>query len=412
MIRRTTVPVLVTAALLAGCGGDAIGPITELPRALTAAESDLIAADNRFAFKLLEAVAAGETGPNLFISPLSVGMALGMTYNGAAGETEVAMRQALELGGLTLEAINASYRGVIDLLRGLDPSVEFTIANSLWHRAGVTPAPDFLERVSRHFDANITGLDFASPTAAPTINAWVDDRTGGRIREIVEAPIDAATIAFLINAIYFKGSWTHRFDPDRTAPWPFQLANGSERDVPLMRSDGEIPVRYARVNDVDVLDLPYGGGAFRMTIVLPETPETLADLVARTTAAAWTGWTDALDSADLVVALPKFSLSYEQSLNDELEALGMAIAFSCDDPPVADFSAMVPGGGVCLTEVKHKTFVDVNEVGTEAAAATSVGAGVVSAPPSVEVDRPFVFAIREALSGTILFLGVIGDPGA
>jgi serpin B len=225
----------------------------------------------------------------------------------------------------------------------------------------------------------------------------------------VEPPIPDETIAYLINAIYFKGDWTHQFDRDRTAPGPFRRADGSERSVPMMHSDGAIPVRYAGVGDVQVLDLAYGGGAYRMTIALPESPEALPVLAARATADAWAGWIAALDSTEVVVVLPKFTLSYDRSLEDDLAALGMEAAF-CNSPAV-DFSAMFPGVPACLSAVKHKTFVDVNEEGTEAAAVTSVEVGVTSAPASFDVDRPFVFAIREALSGTILFIGVIGDPG-
>jgi len=402
--------ILAAGLLPLGCGDNGVEPITELPRPLTAAESQLLAADNRFAFKLLGAIAAGETKPNVFISPLSVGMALGMAYNGAAGETEAAMRQTLELGDLSLSDINGSYRSLIDLLRGLDGSVEFTIANSLWYRQELTPAPEFLDRVTAFFDATVAALDFASADAPATINQWVDQQTGGRISQIVEPPIPDETIAYLINAIYFRGDWTHQFERARTSPGPFRRADGSERSVPMMHSDGEIPVRYAGMGDVKVLDLAYGGGAYRMTIVVPANPEDLTALAARATAEAWAGWVAQLDSTEMLVAMPKFTLSYDRSLKDDLAALGMEAAF-CDSPEV-DFSGMFPGVPACISAVKHKTFVDVNEEGTEAAAVTSVEVGLTSALPSFDVDRPFVFAIREALSGTILFLGVIGDPGS
>lgn len=406
----SVIGILATGLLPVACADNSVEPITELPRALTAAETELLAADNRFAFKLLDAIAAAETTLNVFISPLSVGMALGMAYNGAAGPTEAAMRQTLELGDLSLPDINASYRSLIDLLHGLDASVEFTIANSLWYRQEFTPAPEFVDRVTTFFDATVAALDFASASAPATINDWVDEQTLGRIPRIVEPPIPDETIAYLINAIYFKGDWTHQFDRNRTAPGPFRRADGSERSVPMMRSDGEIPVRYAGVGDVQVLDLAYGGGAYRMTIALPDTPEDLTALAARATPDAWAGWIAELDSTDVIVVLPKFTLSYERSLEDDLAALGMEAAF-CNFPQ-ADFSGMFPGVPACISAVKHKTFVDVNEEGTEAAAVTSVEIGYTSAPPSFVVDRPFVFAIREALSGSILFLGLIGDPGS
>src|SRR5512134_538384 len=178
------------ALFAAACtGGPAAVPVAELPRPLTDAEAALIAADNAFAFRLLNRIAANEAAPNLFISPLSVGMALGMAYNGAAGGTQEAMAATLGLEGLSLDEVNAGYRSVIDLLRGLDPTVEFTIANSVWHRLEITLAPAFLERTATYFDATVQGLDFGSPAAAETINAWVSAETRGRIDEIVTPPI-------------------------------------------------------------------------------------------------------------------------------------------------------------------------------------------------------------------------------
>jgi serpin B len=178
----------------------------------------------------------------------------------------------------------------------------------------------------------------------------------------------------------------------------------------MMHSDGEIPVRYAGTGDVRILDLSYGGGAYRMTIIVPANPEDLTALAARATSEAWAGWVAQLDSTEMLVVMPKFTLSYDRSLKDDLTALGMGAAF-CESLEV-NFSGMFPDAPACISAVKHKTFVDVNEEGTEAAAVTSVEVGLTSALPSFDVDHPFVFAIREALSGTILFLGVIGDPGA
>ena len=399
------------ALFAAACtGGPVTEPLTELPRPLTDAEAALIAADNAFAFRLLNRIAANEAAPNLFISPLSVGMALGMAYNGAAGGTQEAMAATLGLQGLSLDEVNAGYQSVIDLLRGLDPTVEFTIANSVWHRLEITLAPAFLERTATYFDATVQGLDFGSPSAAETINAWVSDETRGRIDEIVTPPIPEETIAYLVNAIYFKGDWTYQFERDRTSDGPFLRPDGGTSTVPLMRSSEPIPLRLAYDGEVTIGDLAYGGGAYRMTIVMPQDPADLDDLVAGLTQSQWNGWIAALDSVDLDVVLPKFTVEYDRDLADDLAALGMEVAF-CDNP-LADFTAMYPQGGACISAVKHKTFVEVNEEGTEAAAVTSVEVGVTSAPPMFIVDRPFLFAIREALSGTILFMGKITDPGA
>ena len=386
-----------------------LGPIAELPRQLTTAEVNLVNADNRFAFKLFREVNAHEeAGANVFVSPLSVGMALGMAYNGAAGTTRDAMQQTLELDGMTLEEVNESYQSLIALLRDLDPRVEFALANSIWYRDGITIVPQFIDLNQRYFDAEVNALDFADPAAAGVINGWVNTQTRGKIPDIIDPPIDAQTILFLINAVYFKGDWTYRFDKDRTSPATFELANGSQTSVPMMSHESEIPVRVYRDDSYTVADLWYGGKAYSMTIVIPSDPTTIDDVARDITQQQWNAWVTSLDSMDLYVSIPKFTLEYEIGLNDVLKALGMAQAFS---PGEADFTNLYAGPErAYISEVKHKAFVDVNEEGTEAAAVTSVEFGVTSAPQRIVVDRPFIFALRENYSGTILFMGKMVDP--
>jgi serpin B len=411
-VRRDLALAHMAGAAMA-CGEGPAAPITELPRPLTTGEAALVGADNGFAFRLLGVLAGPDAGKNLFISPLSVGMALGMAFNGAAGETADSMRLTLGFDGLSRDEINASYRSLIDLLRGLDPTVDFAIANSVWYRPEYALDSAFLDRTQTYFDAAVRPLDFARSDAATTINQWVSDATHARITQIVDPPIDPSTIAFLINAIYFKGTWTYQFPRDRTSPAPFHLSDGTTHDVPMMRTPEPIPVGYAWTSDAQVLDLAYGGGAYSMTIVLPASDVQLDTLMQTLTQSQWDAWIGALDSMSLDVTMPKFQLEYEKSLLDALEALGMRVAFCRNVPAVnPDFTAMYPPGGACISNVKHKTWVDVNEEGTEAAAVTSVEVGVTSAPPSIVVDRPFLFAIRERLSGTIVFLGAIVDPGA
>jgi len=392
----------------------ALTPITALPRALTGAEQDLIAADNRFAFTLLRRIAAerARTPGNLFLSPLSVAMALAMTTNGAAGSTADAMRAALDLDGMTLEEVNEGYRGLIALLRGLDPRVQFTLANSIWYRQGFAVLQPFLDVTRQFYDARVAPLDFGSPTAAQTINAWVSQQTAGRITAIVEPVLPETAVMYLINAIYFKGDWTQQFDRRRTAPRPFRLADGSTVSVPTMTHGQQADLRVYRDAAVEILDLPYGGRAFSMTIVMPLEPAGIDALLANITAEAWDGWIAGLDATASEVYLPKFVLSSDLLLNSTLTALGMGVAFDCDPPDMADFTRMHVPQEVCITRVKHKSFVDVNEAGTEAAAVTAVEMGVTSVPEAIVVDRPFLFAIRETLSGTILFVGVMRNPAA
>ena len=397
---------LPLAAILASCG-DSFAPIESLPRELSVAEGKLVDADNRFAFKLFREVnAREEDGNNVFISPLSVGMALGMTYNGAAGTTRDAMQQTLELGGMTLPEVNDAYQTLIALLRDLDPRVDFLLANSIWYRDGVVIVPEFLDLNKRYFDAEVTALDFSDPASVDVINRWVNRKTNGKIADIVDPPIDPLTFMFLINAIYFNGDWTYQFDKDRTTVEAFELADGSHVTVPMMSHGEEIPVRLYQDAEHTVLDLWYGGQAYSMTIVVPHDPGTINDVARDLTDAQWNSWTLDLDSTNTQVSVPKFTLEYEIELNDVLKALGMEVAFTGG----ADFTNMVASGGAYIEKVMHKTFVDVNEEGTEAAAVTSVEMRFTSAPSSIRVDQPFIFAIRENYSGTILFMGKIVDP--
>src|SRR5256885_3535017 len=411
-MRSIVRPLLAIAGgmLVVQCHEDSLTaprPITALPRTLSAAETGLISADNRFAFSLFGEIAR-QTSPdsNLFISPLSAAMALAMAYNGAGGATQAELQEVLQLDGMTLDDVDQSYRSLIGLLRGLDPQVAFTLANSVWYDSDprYAPTPEFLDATRTYFDARVQGLDFGSPTAAPTINAWVSDQTHGKIPTIVPDPIPSDAVAYLINAIYFKGSWTARFDKGLTRPGTFKLASGAAATVPMMQHGRTVPIGIAIVNGVTVLDLPYGGDAFSMTIALPQDAAGIDSLVQGLTEERWRAWIAALDSRSFEVVMPKFTLRYGLTMNDVLAALGMPSAF-CGSAGT-DFTRLNPSGALCISDVRHKTFVDVNEEGTEAAAATSVEVGITSVgPPIVVVDRPFIFALPERLSGPILFLG-------
>jgi serpin B len=396
--------------LFTGPGGPdgAPAPITELPRALTLHEQRVLGASNAFGFDLLEEFVGAEPGASHFLSPLSASMALGMTMNGAGGETWEAMRRTLRFGDLTEEEINASYRGLIDLLADLDARVSFQLANSIWHDRSLTPLEPFVARVDEAFDAEVRPLDFGAADAASTINAWVRDATKGRIEAIVPDPIPPGVVMYLLNAIHFKGDWTDRFDPELTREGDFRLADGSTARVRYMRREAGFDV-YEHADFV-ALDLPYGGQAFSMTVLLPHDPAGLPDLVASLDDALWAEVEEGLGEvrADAELLLPRFTLEWRRSLKDALASLGMGIAFTGD----ADLSRMIDpalGGAPRISEVLQKTFVKVDEEGTEAAAVTSVEVRVVSASPGYAVDRPFVVAIRERLSGTILFLGAIAE---
>jgi serine protease inhibitor len=403
---RTLVAATLSSGVLAACG-DPTGPerLDQLPRALSRAESAVISASNDFAFRLLREVNRGAEAENLFVSPLSVSMALGMTMNGAAGSTWDEMRSMLGFEGLTQEEVNTSYRSLIELLLGLDRRVEMGIANSIWHEQRFPFHATFLDRVRRDFDATITPLDFSDPGAAARINQWVRTSTRNRIQTIVDdIPRDA--VMYLINAIYFKGQWTHRFPANQTVQDQFATLSGARVPVRMMNVEATFPM--VRTPRYEAIELPYGNGAFAMTILLPARGADPNELLASLDHTAWDQITGSLVEGQTMVSMPRFRMEYEETLNEMLQALGMRTAFA---PGGADFSSMSPAGeSLYVGRVKHKSFVEVDEVGTEAAAVTSVEMRVVSMPPTFRVDRPFVFAIRERFSGTILFAGKVVDP--
>ncbi|MGH7599250.1 MAG: serpin family protein [bacterium] len=393
--------------LLVSCAEHVVSPPARLVRELTVAEKRLVETDNKFGFKLFREIDRREQNKNVFVSPLSVSMALGMTYNGAHGSTEAAMRTTLELGDMTLQEINASYKSLIELLSQLDPKVKFQLANSIWYRQEYTFEPEFINLNQIYFNAVVRGLNFDDPGAAETINDWVDQNTNGKIKQIVDNPIAPELVMFLINAIYFKGIWTYQFDPQQTKDDWFTLADGSKKSCKMMNLKGDLP--YFANARFQAVDLPYGDADFSMMILLPS-PQTHVDsLLAELDQANWNLWTRSFAKHSGNLSLPKFTFEYDLLLNDVLKALGMEIAFS---PEQADFTKMRKNGDLYISKVKHKTFVEVNEEGTEAAAVTSVEIGLESADGgfSMRVNRPFIFVIRENHSGTMLFMGKIVDP--
>ena len=365
--------------------------------------SGVASANTRFGFKLLQDLRERDPDGNIFISPLSISIALTMTYNGAVGETERAMAEALEIDGLDLSTINQSNKALRNSLENPDPKVQILIANSIWSRQGVEFNSEFLERNRVFFGAEIASLDFNSPQAAEIINEWVDTNTNGKIEKIVER-INPEVVLSLINAIYFKGSWQEEFDKSRTWAGTFHLSDGSEKQVQMMYREGAYP--YFRGENFEAASLPYSDGRVSMYIFLPDHDSTLNEFLDGLNADNWKNWLLQFreEDDDSKMILPRFKLEYEVSLNDTLKALGMEIAFGSS----ANFSGI--GRNLFISEVKHKTFMEVNEEGTEAAAVT--GGGIVPdfEPLVFRVDRPFFFAIYDAETQTILFMGTVTEP--
>jgi serine protease inhibitor len=408
MTARLFVLPLFSLALLA-CAD--LGTTSEVqrvpPRPLTSAEQAIVTADNSFGFKLLNAVNKSDAGKSLFISPVSVSMALGMTLNGANGTTRTAMMQTLEYSGMTQTEINASYKSLIALLTGLDPKVTIQIANSIWHRPELNVEQTFKDVNRTNFNAEINSLNFSDPNASSLINAWVNRCTNGKIAQIVPTPIPSELVMYLINAIYFKGTWTQRFDPAATQDDLFTRPDGTRSSCKMMHQKTKL--KYFADHRMQMVELPYGDSGFSMAVLLPAPGTGIDAFIENATQQFWNSSIVGLASQEVDLYLPKFKFEYEKKLNDMLKSMGMSVAFSLTD---ADFTNIDKRGQLFISEVKHKTFVQVDEEGTEAAAVTSVGVGVTSIGqnPIMRVDRPFMFVIRENNSGTILFIGKIVEP--
>jgi serine protease inhibitor len=370
-------------------------------------DSRLVEANTKFGFKLFQEVLKQDSNKNVFVSPTSIAIALSMTYNGASGETQQAMAKALELQGMSLPDINQANEALKATLEKADPDVQLAIANSLWAKQGIPFKPEFLQSNQQFYKAKVTELNFSSPDATKTINGWVKENTRGKIDRIINQ-IQPNDVLFLINAVYFKGNWSKQFDKSQTTERPFYLSNGTQKQHPMMSQSGKY--RYYENERLQVVSLPYGKGRLSFYVFLPKKNTNLKTFEQQLSLENWQQWMNQFQMRSGSIQLPRFKFDYDIQLNNALKALGMETAFSNQ----ANFSNMT-SASVAIDEVKHKTFVEVNEEGTEAAAATSVGMVLTSAPMPQEpfqmvVDRPFFCAIQDNQTGTILFMGSIQEP--
>ncbi len=372
----------------------------------------LAAATSRFAFKLYGQLLKERASENTFVSPASVMMALAMTYNGAEAETQQAMARAMEIEGLSRDEVNRAFADLKSALAPTDPKIQIKIANSLWARKGLVMKPAFIERNKQHYGAELASLDFAHPSAVETINSWVNKNTEGKISKIMDA-IEGEAVLFLINAIYFKGQWQVEFKKENTKPDMFRLAGGKQQEVPMMSQSGDF--FYYKGKNFQAVTLPYGQGRVSMYVFLPDEQTSLDQFEKDLTPENWDQWLRSFSLNPGELKLPRFKVEWEAKLNNALTALGMEEAFN---PSRANFSGMAqtsPGNNLYISEVKHKSWAEVNEEGTVAAAVTSVGMYTTSARPQqkfvMKVDRPFFFAIRDNQTGVVLFMGSVAKPG-
>jgi serine protease inhibitor len=405
---KTTILFALTLLIFCSCDKDE-DPIKNTRITVSKTTREIIRADNDFGISLFrEVVKTEDKAANIFISPTSVAIALAMTYNGARGTTRTAMENTLRKTGFSMEEINVSYKSLIDALVTVDPDVTLEIANSIWHRPELPVLPDFISINSMYYDAEVNALDFNSPGSLEAINGWVKLKTHDKITEIIDQ-IPSSAIMYLINAIYFKGIWRSEFDKDNTADGTFTSGEGNMLTVPMMEQQDTF--RYYRNEQFACVELPYGQGNFNMVILLPESGIATGEVINDLTPESWESIINSMAPEEVYIRLPRFKFDYDILLNDVLRSLGMGVAFTDS----ADFSGICEGGGIRISKVIHKTFVEVDEEGTEAAAVTAVeiiysGSSVIKLPVSFVADRPFIFAIREQDTGSIVFIGCVRQP--
>ncbi len=378
------------------------------PLKLSHDQREIIEADRNFSFRLFKTIVRSEdVDKNIFISPLSVSFALGMTMNGADGETYEAIQNCLQLQNLSEDQINHAYHDLINELTVLDDKVRFDIANSIWYRQGFSILPTFLEKNQKYFNAEINPAAFDEGTVK-RINDWVADKTQGKINQIIDR-IDRAAVLFLLNAIYFKADWRYQFDEEKTRDDHFTTPDNRRVTCKMMSVSENFG--YFEDEQLQAVSLPYGNSSYGITIFLPRAEKELSQLINKFDGQQWEYYQSGLSKDTVVLNMPRFKLEYELKMNDVLSGLGMAVAFN---PEQADFSRINKDRELFLSQVRHKTFVQVDEKGTEAAAVTIVETRTTSVDDSeikyVQLNRPFFFVIHERSSDAILFMGKIVEP--
>ncbi|MEN0005815.1 MAG: serpin family protein [Bacteroidota bacterium] len=368
---------------------------------------DLAKVNNSFGWDIFKELHEEAPTDNLFISPNSLSTALTMTLNGATTETFDAIQQTLQLTDWTLEKANTAYQALLPVLPNLDADVEMAIANAIYYREGYPVKEAFLETNNTFFYSPTEGLDFKNPAAVITINDWVSDQTNGLIPDIIDE-IPDETVMYLLNAIYFKAPWRYAFDASLTENAPFYKEDQSTVQVPMMTFGEEVTIPYQINASYEAIDLPYANAAYSMTLLLPRPDVSVDALVNELAGANWNQIIEAFGEQTLSVYLPKFALEekYDEAMKKALTDLGMGIAF---DEIRADFANIGPGE-LYISKVIHKSFLEVSEAGTEAAAVTAVEVSLESLSPTITFDRPFIFVIRENQGNNILFMGKFMKP--
>ena len=375
------------------------------PPDLQLTETDFVKITNNFSFELFKQINQVRPDSNLFISPFSVSMALGMALNGAEGNTFEQIKTVLGFENYDLESIDQIYKNYFSRLKDIDSRVIFEIANSVWYAQSFNILPSFLLTNQQYFNAQVYGADFADPATLTAINNWVKQKTHQKIEKILNY-IPRQAVLYLLNALYFKGIWQYAFDPDETRDWWFKHEPQQQTSCKMMFLTRKLA--HLKSAQFEMVQLPYGNGRFNMAIILPNPDRKIDDLIANLNISDWQSYLNQCRIDSGTVGLPRLKMGFEMVLNDLLKNMGMPDAFS---PTKADFSKITNESGIYISLVKHKTFVEINEEGTEAAAVTIVGFDrSVSGLFNMIADHPFLFIIYEKESQAILFMGKVIEP--
>ena len=377
---------------------------------LRSSEIEMVRSDQSFAFNFLSYVYAEESAEennSFMISPLSLSMALAMTMNGADGETKSVMLEALKLEGFSDEEINSYYKKLREALLSTDPSTKLSIANSIWTNQNVVIKDEFVGKNRDYFNSSVESVNFSDRKTAGLINDWASKNTNGLIKKVIEST-SSDDLMYLLNAIYFKGMWVSEFNRSNTHPKPFMLENGATVNVEMMNQTEKF--NYKDNELMQLVELPYGNSAFSMIVMLPKEEKKLLDVIrALNNSDYWAGLKSGLIEHEVELFLPKFKTEYSKKLNKVLTDMGMGLAFTND----AEFSGMsdIPAK---IDFVKQDTYISVDEIGTEAAAVTTVGMVMTSMPSEPQkvvfnANRPFIYVIQENYTGSILFMGIVNN---